>query len=605
MRASDILLPIAAASLVAGSPLNFEERDANTCTIKSIQSVVAKLNPSVATPYCQSFLKISTKTVTKTLKPSVPSKHVVTATVHKTVTSTKKVTKDVTATTSSSFNASDTRVKKSTSTSSKKSSSSSTKSSSSSAKTSSPAKTSSSSLYSFAIFDLIAIELELTDLADLSEIIQSCCDSVDKQQSIVIKYDPIETIKQHILIFDIVFHQQHRKFDNDFVKQHSFSFVLVGQHAKRELFKQQPAHFQLQQFTRRKLKHERYHGNSFKFCLYIGDCLKLTNLFSCAPSAGFANISSSAAESSAGMSKRDLEERGNVAVSTKKTTSIKKVTSTNKPSTTAKMPIVKKATSSQKLSSSKKASTSLKSTSTKKVVTTSKKASTSSKPISTLKKATSSTSSVKSSSVPINKGQPALFNGLNNAQQSSICSCLHVPTPTLTKSIFVDTFTTVTSTVTAVQTLVSSTTTTAYHTTTARPNLFYMQISSKSKTSVDGQWAVLPGGDELLGFTSGKAGASEFFFAEPNLLVEYQSNFLANVEEGDWATSFYMNSVSKMYNVSAVPLACYNQGGVLSCKSGDLEQLYWCSVWGTTSLVLGPSTYDNGLCKPVSLDIVP
>ncbi|KAG9840725.1 hypothetical protein KCU98_g8634, partial [Aureobasidium melanogenum] len=147
MRASDILLPIAAASMVAGSPLNFEERDANTCTIKSIQSVVTKLSPSVATPYCQSLLKISTKTVIKTLKPSVPSKHVVTATVHKTVTSTN-----------------------------------------------------------FAIFDLIAIELELTDLVDLSEIIQSCCDTVDKQQSIIIKHDPIEIIKQHSLIFDIVFH---------------------------------------------------------------------------------------------------------------------------------------------------------------------------------------------------------------------------------------------------------------------------------------------------------------------------------------------------------------------------------------------------------------
>ncbi|KAH0145527.1 hypothetical protein KCU67_g12597, partial [Aureobasidium melanogenum] len=290
------------------------------------------------------------------------------------------------------------------------------------------------------------------------------------------------------------------------------------------------------QFIGRKLKYERYHGNSFKFCLYIGDCLKFTNLLviilscgfcvnneqqsthldvsnlgtgSIAPSAGFANISSNAAESSAGMSRRDLKERGNIAVSTKKTTSTKKVTSTTRKSST----------------------TNNKSTSTKKAVTTSKKASTS-------LKATSSTSSVKTSSVPINKGQPALFNGLNDAQQSSICSCLHVPTPTLTKSIFVDTFTTVTSTVTAVQTLVSSTTTTAYHTTTARPNLFYMQVSSNSKTSIDGQWAVLPGGDELVEFTSGKAQASQFFFAEPNLLVEYQSNFLANVEEGDWATSF-------------------------------------------------------------------
>ncbi|KAH0187029.1 hypothetical protein KCU99_g1355, partial [Aureobasidium melanogenum] len=196
MRASNILLPIAAASMVAGSPLNFEERDANTCTIKSIQSVVTKLSPSVATPYCQSLLKVSTKTVTKTLKPSVPSKHVVTATVHKTITSTNEDQQ----------------------------------------------QSEGKRLYGFAIFDLIAIELEPTDLVDLLEIIQSCCDSVDKQQSIIIKHDPTETIKQHPLIFDIVFHQQCRKFDNDFVKQHSFSFVLVGQHAKRELFKQQPAH---------------------------------------------------------------------------------------------------------------------------------------------------------------------------------------------------------------------------------------------------------------------------------------------------------------------------------------------------------------------------
>ena len=146
---------------------------------------------------------------------------------------------------------------------------------------------------------------------------------------------------------------------------------------------------------------------------------------------------------------------------------------------------------------------------------------------------------------------------------------------------------------------------TQFEQTTARPDLFYMQVSSKSKTSIDRQFAVLPGGDELLGFTSSKAGASEFFFAEPDLLVEFGSNFLANVEGGDWATSFWMNPVSRMYNVSAVPLACRNQGGELSCKSGDLEQLYWCTVWGTTSLVLGPSTYNNGLCKPVSLDIVP
>ena len=91
MRASNILIPMAAAGMVAGSPLDFQERAANTCTIKSIQSVVTKLSPSVATPYCQSLLKISTKTVNKTIKAPTPSKHVVTATVSKIVTSTKYV----------------------------------------------------------------------------------------------------------------------------------------------------------------------------------------------------------------------------------------------------------------------------------------------------------------------------------------------------------------------------------------------------------------------------------------------------------------------------------------------------------------------------------
>ena len=91
MRASNILVPMAAASMVAGSPLDFQERAANTCTIKSVQSVVNNLSPTVATPYCQSLLKISTKTVDKTIKATSPSKIVVTATVSRTVTSTEYV----------------------------------------------------------------------------------------------------------------------------------------------------------------------------------------------------------------------------------------------------------------------------------------------------------------------------------------------------------------------------------------------------------------------------------------------------------------------------------------------------------------------------------
>jgi hypothetical protein len=155
-----------------------------------------------------------------------------------------------------------------------------------------------------------------------------------------------------------------------------------------------------------------------------------------------------------------------------------------------------------------------------------------------------------------------------------------------------------------VKTLVSSTTTTAYHTATASPNLFYLQVSSKSKTSIDGQYALLSPGRELLTFTASKATASEFFFADSNYLVEYRSNFLANLEGDNFVTSFYMNPVDRMHTVNAVPLACGNQGGALACKSGELVQLYWCSVWGTTSLVFGPESYSNGLCKPVSLDIV-
>lgn len=91
MRTSNILVPIAAAGIVAASPLDFQERAVNTCTIKSIQSVVTQLNPSVATPYCQSLLKVSTKTVNKTIKPSTPSKIYKTASTTKTVTSTQYV----------------------------------------------------------------------------------------------------------------------------------------------------------------------------------------------------------------------------------------------------------------------------------------------------------------------------------------------------------------------------------------------------------------------------------------------------------------------------------------------------------------------------------
>ena len=68
-------------------------------------------------------------------------------------------------------------------------------------------------------------------------------------------------------------------------------------------------------------------------------------------------------------------------------------------------------------------------------------------------------------------------------------------------------------------------------------------------------------------------------------------------------SSLYMNSVDRMHTVNAVPLNCRNNDGQLSCTSGELEQLYWCSVWGTTSVVLGPLIYDNGSCKPLALDI--
>lgn len=131
-----------------------------------------------------------------------------------------------------------------------------------------------------------------------------------------------------------------------------------------------------------------------------------------------------------------------------------------------------------------------------------------------------------------------------------------------------------------------------------------MRASSKSGTSIDGLYAVLGDGAELLNFSADKSAASSFFFASPNLLVEKASNWLANIEEGSFVSSFWMNSLDRMYTVNAVPLDCRNNGGELKCTSGELEQLYWCSVWGTTSLVLGPATYDNGLCKPVSLDIV-
>ena len=132
-----------------------------------------------------------------------------------------------------------------------------------------------------------------------------------------------------------------------------------------------------------------------------------------------------------------------------------------------------------------------------------------------------------------------------------------------------------------------------------------MQVSNNSNAAIAGQWAYLPGGNELIAFTAGKPGASSFFFDEPNLLVEYSSNYVANIEEGHWVSSLWMNPVGRMYEVDAVPLDCQNKSGELYCKMNDLDQLYWCDVWGTTSMVLGPSEYDNGSCRKVSLEIVP
>lgn len=107
-----------------------------------------------------------------------------------------------------------------------------------------------------------------------------------------------------------------------------------------------------------------------------------------------------------------------------------------------------------------------------------------------------------------------------------------------------------------------------------------MQVSNNSNAAIAGQWAYLPGGNELIAFTAGKPGASSFFFDEPNLLVEYSSNYVANIEEGHWVSSLWMNPVGRMYEVNAVPLDCQNKSGELYCKMNDLDQLYWCDVWG-------------------------
>jgi hypothetical protein len=136
------------------------------------------------------------------------------------------------------------------------------------------------------------------------------------------------------------------------------------------------------------------------------------------------------------------------------------------------------------------------------------------------------------------------------------------------------------------------------------PQKFYLRVETGSKTPVDGQYAVLPGGTELLAFTAGKAGASQFFLADTSVLVEAQSGAMANTEEIGSASSFFMNGVDEMVDVNAVPVVCSNRSGKLFCTAGDRDQLWYCNVYGTTALVIAPSDYDNGFCRAVTLDII-
>lgn len=131
-----------------------------------------------------------------------------------------------------------------------------------------------------------------------------------------------------------------------------------------------------------------------------------------------------------------------------------------------------------------------------------------------------------------------------------------------------------------------------------------MQVSPSSGTAIDGQWAVLQPGAELLSFTAGKPGASAFWFQQPDVLVDYATNFIANVEAGNYITSFFMNSVAQMNNVSTVPLPCYNRNNELYCERDDRNQLYYCNIIGNGGVVLAPSTWDNGLCHPMTFNIV-
>jgi len=88
MRTTSLLLPFAVVGLVAASPLEDRAATPSACGTShpKIHSAIKNAKPTIATPYCQSVMKKTTKTMTKT------ASKVATVTVHKTVSATKTVT---------------------------------------------------------------------------------------------------------------------------------------------------------------------------------------------------------------------------------------------------------------------------------------------------------------------------------------------------------------------------------------------------------------------------------------------------------------------------------------------------------------------------------
>lgn len=196
--------------------------------------------------------------------------------------------------------------------------------------------------------------------------------------------------------------------------------------------------------------------------------------------------------------------------------------------------------------------------------------------------------------------EPKVFSTLNAAQISTACSCVNPPNPTHTVTKTKTTTTTALVGDAGTKTVTSTHTAHVTNTVTATPTPFYIQASGN--TTVNGMYGSVTG--ETMNFVSSESAATEFTI-NGGELISGSNGWIANIQNGSTHSTLFFDSASLIANktssITVDAATCVNTDGIVTCKDGEADTLYYCDLIGA-QVVIASSTYDGPGCNKLTFN---